>query len=75
MFNKSIKFSSVGFGTIFGLPCFQCAPLPLILVYMYMYIPIKIFCMISIDSNYYTLIKISSKSTKEHTMHQRSINL
>ena len=72
MFNKSIKFSSVGFGTIFGLPCFQCAPLPLILVYMYMYIPIKIFCMISIDSNYYTLIKISSKSTKEHTMHQRS---
>ena len=72
MFNKSIKFSSVGFGTIFGLPCFQCAPLPLILVYMYMYIPIKIFCMISIDSNYYTLIKISSKSTKEHTMHHRS---
>ena len=69
MFNKSVKFSSVGFGTIFELPCFQCAPLPLILLQMY--ISIKIVC-ISIDSNYYTPFKISSKSTKEHIMHHRS---
>ena len=71
LFNQSVKFSTVGFGTIFGLPCFQCAPLPLILLYMYISRSIKIFC-ISIDSNNNTTFKISSKSTKEHIMHHRS---